>query len=255
MGILRGLLLAFIASFILSCAGPQYRSQGIPKAPEVPAAYVDINRLNDLHAGVARFDVYALIPELSKDPIPVGSGSAWCIAQMSNYSLWVTCRHVAELAANEIAGISYLDREKKPKQATVYDIRLSAESDVAVFKSNSRPGYTFQLGTSGLVRSLTKEPKDLLATAGFPHTLFPAFITIGFFESVVSEVGDGMILTDVAGTHGNSGSPVVHLRTMQVVGMVSRFNGERFQNQFRTDRILAVHPYHINRALLELARK
>ncbi len=250
MRLLRKLVLA-TAVLIAGCTQHGVHFRGREIAPSKPSGVVVDHALQKHLSGAsARYIVKEKVGFIidSKGNITevwqgAWTGSAFCIDIVTpdkgpRYSLWLTCRHVADIRLQQVpskAEIDYKDQYGAVAWADVYDVQLSDKYDIALFKSYAIPGNKLALATDRTVDNLALG--DYLIAIGHPGGLFPAALTVGAFIGYTD--GNDIRFTTTA-TYGSSGSPVIDARTMTVVGVLYKFAGGKFRSGYRSDDLKAV---------------
>lgn len=205
------LLAVLILLFTTSCQGLSPREE-----------YLIPESQNEITISKEKIDIInqATALYINKHTYGWGStGTAFCIEILNGASLWVTCRHVAEIKE---ADKQYITPKLQYEMgdsliiAEVKNIKLSDKYDIAVFYVNFEPKSKLKLSRDN---SKLKPKRDVLMASGCLVGLFPPITTVGVYE----ESDEEYITTTVSGWYGSSGSAIVNLRTMQIVSLVSRF--------------------------------
>lgn len=174
----------------------------------------------------------------------ISHGTAFCIAILSDQpacSMWITCRHVAERNEQDLEKESFPLLRYKALSGSettieIKNIKLSNVDDIAVFVIDFVPDKFLLLAPLGFNDKL--EIAQVLISAGCPLALYPPVVTVGYY---IAKTEEGWLSMNVGGWYGSSGSPVIDLNSMQIVGMVHRFRRLPAQS----DNICALDSDHI----------
>lgn len=236
---IRLLFVAFLAVFsIIGCAriNPVI-TEATDRGQLAPGAtYLSKTKIDSLKNATARYEAYNPEGKLK------WTGTAWAFYQGKTHSVWMTCRHVANDSGE--AKIIYKDASGVYMAGNVLALKVHDgvdSEDMAVFLSDAKPASVMKLASEELEDSLkayyskpqdySKKPPILMASSGHFAGIFPAVVTVGVFQGY-SDIG---INTSVGGWYGVSGSAIVDLNSMSVVGMQYRF-----AERYRSDNIAGV---------------
>lgn len=247
------------ALVLAGCFPTSYQARREEVKPRPAGVLVDHALTKQLSAVSARFVVKEKVGYFfdGKDYHDIyqtaWTGSAFCIdivekpAKGPKYSVWLTCRHVADTRALPVPGkteIDFKDKYGNIAFANAYDITVSDKYDIAMFKSYGIPAGKLTLATDNTINHLALG--DYLIAVGHPGGMFPAAITVGAFIGFDAEQQDIRFTTP--GTYGSSGSPIIDARTMTVLGVVYKFAGAKYRGGYRSDDLKAVSASNIRKA-------
>lgn len=170
-----------------------------------------------------------------------GHGTAWAIQKDDIGTLWITCGHVVDtmIAEGGSGTVEYKDCKDEFVIYPMSNIRKCDYADVAFFTTES---FTKSILPLAKVEDIWQlKPGDLLAAAGCPLELFPPVVSVG----VYNEITEQGISTTVGGWFGSSGSAVVDVRTMKVIGIQFQF----YKQPYRSDEVWALPAFLIRKFL------
>lgn len=180
-----------------------------------------------------------LYQAFDKDGHQKWAGTAWAFYQGVHFSGWMTCRHVAEDSGDN-AKIIYRNKRGVFATGSVFNVKINQEppeGDMAFFQSEAEPADILELAGQELENNLHDyykigtdfrgKPPILMISSGHIGPSYPSVVTVGVFQGY----DDTGLRSTVGGWYGVSGSALVDLNTMTVVGMRYRFVDSIFSNQ------------------------
>ena len=211
------MLLAFLCFFSFSCTihPPKLKAESTPIASSSVITAAKIERLK---YATARFEWH------DARGSKVAHGTAFCIArdEKEQISLWMTCKHVAEVDIQVINCVPILHYKNKTGIDIFCKVRgvvLSEKYDVAIFTADFAPDFSLQIASEKELEN--QKLADILIASGCPQDIYPPSVIVGYYIGLTD---DGSVHINLGAWYGNSGSAVVDLDTMNVIGVIHMFN-------------------------------
>ena len=243
---MRRFVIAAVLAALLGCAGGAERGPGavaLVRAESAQGAALTARNVLTLRQSAGRF-------EWRKNATVRSIGTAWCFwrgdADGSRMSIWATCRHVAERDENfkDFDAVMVFQGEDGLRtESPVLGLRLDEKADLAFFVAMGAPAASLEVMSER--EQVNLRPGAMVASCGHFGFAFPAVVTVGWY------VGEGErgVLQTAGSWYGVSGSALVDVETMKVIGVRYRFAS--VEPEPYTDNCLAVPASEIRRAMAE----